>query len=76
VQGYNAQAVCNERQIVVAAEINADSPDFGRLEPMVCAAERELADAGVAGTPEVVVADAGYWHQTKWTQWQAVAFRS
>jgi 2-hydroxychromene-2-carboxylate isomerase len=60
----------------VAAEINADSPDFGRLEPMVCAAERELADAGVAGTPEVVVADAGYWHQTKWTQWQAVAFRS
>jgi hypothetical protein len=34
-QGYNAQAVCNERQIVVAAEINADSPDFGQLEPMV-----------------------------------------
>ena len=32
VQGYNAQAVCNERQIVVAAEINADSPDFGHLE--------------------------------------------
>jgi hypothetical protein len=28
VQGYNAQAVCNERQIVVAAEVHADSPDF------------------------------------------------
>ena len=62
MQGYNAQAVCNEHQIVVAAEINADSPDFGHLEPMVSAAERELATASVSDTPEVVVADAGYWH--------------
>ena len=62
MQGYNAQAVCNEHQIVVAAEINTDSPDFGHLEPMVCAAERELAGAGVAEAPAVVVADAGYWH--------------
>ena len=62
MQGYNAQAVCNENQIVVAAEINADSPDFGHLEPMICAAERELADAGVTDAPEVVLADAGYWH--------------
>jgi hypothetical protein len=62
VQGYNAQAVCNERQLVVAAEINADSPDFGQLDPMVSAAERELAGAGVAEAPAVVVADAGYWH--------------
>jgi transposase len=62
VQGYNAQAVCNERQIVIAAEINADSPDFGHLEPMVSAAERELADAGITDTPAVVLADAGYWH--------------
>jgi transposase len=62
MQGYNAQAVCNENQIVVAAELNADSPDFGHLEPMVRAAERELAGAGLAETPAVVVADAGYWH--------------
>jgi transposase len=62
VQGYNAQAVCNERQIVVAAELNADSPDFGHLEPMVSAAERELRDAGVTEAPKVVLADAGYWH--------------
>jgi transposase len=62
MQGYNAQAVCNEHQIVVAAEINADSPDFGHLEPIVFAAERELAGAGVAEAPAVVVADAGYWH--------------
>ena len=62
VQGYNAQAVCNERQIFVAAELNADSPDFGHLEPMVSAAERELTAAGVTETPQGVLADAGYWH--------------
>ncbi len=62
VQGYNAQAVCNERQIVIAAELHADSPDFGHLEPMVAAAERELQAAGIADKPEVVLADAGYWH--------------
>jgi transposase len=61
MQGYNAQAVCNENQIVVA-EINPDSPDFGHLQPMVTAAERELTAAGVAEAPAVVVADAGYWH--------------
>ena len=68
MQGYNAQAVCNENQIVVAAELNADSPDFGHLEPMVCAAERELAAAGVAETLDVVVADAGYWHHDQMDQ--------
>jgi 2-hydroxychromene-2-carboxylate isomerase len=68
MQGYNAQAVCNEHQIVVAAELNADSPDFGHLEPMVTAAERELAGAGVAEAPAVVVADAGYWHHDQMDQ--------
>jgi transposase len=65
MQGYNAQAAVNERQIVVAAEINTDSPDFGHLEPMVDAARQELAAAGITDTPEVVVADAGYWHQAQ-----------
>jgi hypothetical protein len=65
MQGYNAQAVVNEQQMVIAAEVNGDSPDFGHLEPMVAAAERELKQAGITETPEVVVADAGYWHQTQ-----------
>jgi transposase len=65
LQGYNAQAAVNEHQIVVAAEINPDSPDFGHLEPMVDAARRQLAAAGVAAKPEAVVADAGYWHQAQ-----------
>lgn len=62
VQGYNAQAACNEHQLIVAAEVMTASPDFGHLEPMVSAARRELAAAGVTDRPEVVVADAGYWH--------------
>jgi hypothetical protein len=62
MQAYNTQGVCNEHQIVVAAELNTDSPDFGHLEPMVRAAERELAAAGGTDKPQVVVADAGYWH--------------
>jgi transposase len=63
MQGYNAQAVTNDRQIVIAAEVNADSPDFGHLEPMIQAAERELRAAGVAAAPGIIVADSGYWHQ-------------
>jgi transposase len=61
IQGYNAQAAVNEHQILVACEVTLESPDFGHLEPMVDATERELAAAG-AGSPDVVVADAGYWH--------------
>ena len=48
MQGYNAQAAVNERQIVIAAEINTDSPGFGHLEPMVDAARQELAAASIA----------------------------
>ena len=63
IQGYNAQAVTNERQIVVAAEVMTAAPDFGHLEPMLDAAQRELEIAGVTARPEVLLADAGYWHQ-------------
>jgi transposase len=62
LQGYNAQAAVNEHQIVVAAEVTVDSPDFGHLKPMVDATQRELAIVG-AESPAVVVADAGYWHK-------------
>jgi transposase len=62
IQGYNAQAVVTEQQIVIAAEITTQSPDFGQLEPMVSAAVRELERAGVSERPRTVLADAGYWH--------------
>jgi hypothetical protein len=72
VQGYNAQAVVNENHLVIAAEVTIDSPDFGHLEPMVAAAERELEAIGVTERPQVALADAGYWHQV---QMQNVAAR-
>src|SRR4051794_7445036 len=62
LQGYNAQAVTNEHQVVLAAELGTVSGDFGNLEPMLDAAQRELEAAGVTDRPEVVLADAGYWH--------------
>jgi hypothetical protein len=68
VQGYNAQAVCTARQIVIAAEVTVDSPDFGHLQPMVAATEIEPAAAGISASPEVVLADAGYWHSEQMQQ--------
>jgi hypothetical protein len=62
VQGYNAQAVCTEQQIVIAAEVTVASPDFGHLQPMLAATETELEAGGIHASPEVVLADAGYWH--------------
>jgi transposase len=62
MQGYNAQAVVNEHQVILAAEVDNVGADFGHLEPMLDAAQAELAHAGVEETPEVLLADAGYWH--------------
>jgi transposase len=72
LQGYNAQAVTTEQQVVLAAEIETVGADFGHLEPMLEATERELAAARVDETPEVVLADAGYWHAA---QMQRIADR-
>jgi len=63
MQGYNAQAASNELQIVVAAEVTIASSDFGHLQPMVSATQSELTAAGVTDALEVIVADAGYWHE-------------
>ena len=61
IQGYNAQAVTTEGQIIVAAEITTEGSDFRQLAPMIAAAERELQGAGLRESPGVVLADAGYW---------------
>jgi transposase len=58
LQGYNAQLAVNDQQVVVAAELTTDSPDFGHLEPMVRAAQRELRAVDV-DDPDIVLADAG-----------------
>jgi transposase len=62
-QGYNVQAAVNEQQIVLAAEVTANSADFRQLRPMVEAAKRELRAVGVTEIPGVAVADSGYWNE-------------
>lgn len=62
MQGYNAQAAVTTGQIIVAAEITTTPPDFGKLEPVLDAARRDLRTAGVSETPRTLIADAGYWH--------------
>jgi transposase len=68
LQGYNAQAAVTCGQIVIAAEISVNSPDFGLLGPVMDAALSELGAVGVTDTPGVLVADTGYWHQVQMQQ--------
>jgi transposase len=63
IQGYNAQAVVNEQQIVIAAEISTAAADFSHLRPLIEAALGELEQAGETETPTVAVADAQYWNE-------------
>ena len=58
-QAYNAQAAVNEQQIVLAAEITIDAPDFGHLEPMLDTTLATLERHGVTERPEALLADAG-----------------
>jgi hypothetical protein len=63
VQGYNAQAVVDRNQIVIAAEISTEPVDFSALEPLMTAARRELEQANVTTEPRVAIADAGLWNE-------------
>jgi transposase len=60
LQGYNAQALANGHQVVIAAEVLTEANDSRALAPMVELAATELGRAGSTGRPGVVLADAGY----------------
>ena len=60
LQGYNAQAVANEDQVIVAASVTDEQNDMGQLHPMIEATKTSLAEAGIAERPEKLLADAGY----------------
>jgi transposase len=68
VQGYNAQAVVAENQIVIAAELSTEPVDFSALEPLMRAARRELEQAHVATRPQVAIADTGFWNEQQMDQ--------
>ena len=67
VQGYNAQAMVNERQVVVARDVTQDANDVGQFTPMLRATEESLARAGVTEPVGVVTGDAGYWSEANAT---------
>lgn len=64
MQGYNAQAVVTEDQVILAAEVTQEANDVKQLHPMLEQTEVNLAAAGVEGEVETVLADAGYWSET------------
>lgn len=64
IQGYNAQAVVSEDQIVVACDVVQECNDVGQLVPMVEAAEVNLYEIGEE--PGKVLADVGTVARTTW----------
>jgi hypothetical protein len=60
VQGYNAQAIVNPRQIVLACEVSQNTGDVELFEPMNDALTRSLTAAGITAHVELLLADAGY----------------
>lgn len=63
LQGYNAQALVTEDQIVLAAELTQDANDIHQLHPMIDQATTNLDAAGITDEIAAVVADAGYWSE-------------
>jgi transposase len=61
LQGYNAQALTNRDQVVIAAEVLTEANDSRALVPMLGLAATELERAGSPERPGVLLADAGYW---------------
>jgi transposase len=55
VQGYNAQAVATDGQIILAADITQQSNDSCQLQPMISAALGALEQAGIDQRPETVL---------------------
>ena len=59
VQGYNAQAVVTEEQIIVAAAVTQEANDIKQLHPMLNGHKRISGPRASAGG-RTALADAGY----------------
>jgi len=62
-QGYNAQAVVTEGQIIVAVEVTQEENDVRQLNPMLGKAKDNIESAGLEARIKVGLADAGYWSE-------------
>jgi transposase len=59
----NAQAVANEEQIILAADVTAEANDKQQVKPMVGQAEENLQAAGVEEKIGALDADSGYYSE-------------
>ena len=59
----NAQVVCNEEQIIVAADVTDQANDKRQVQPMVSQAQENLAAAGVEEKIGALNADTGYYSE-------------
>lgn len=59
----NAQAVANEEQIILAADVTAQANDKRQVEPMVSQAQQNLESAGVQEKMGAMAADSGYYSE-------------
>jgi Transposase DDE domain/Transposase domain (DUF772) len=60
VQGYNAQAIVNPQQIVLAVDVSQDPTDVRLFELMNDKLTQTLTAAGITTKVELELADAGY----------------
>jgi hypothetical protein len=58
VQGYNAQSIATEDQIVIACNVVNEANDIHQLKPMLEQAQQNLSEIDVS--TKTVLADAGY----------------
>lgn len=63
LQGYNAQAAVNQRQIVLANAVTQECNDYYQFVPMLGSVQRNARLVGIAGPVGQVLADAGYWSE-------------
>lgn len=68
VQGYNAQVVCTDGQVVLAAAVCNDINDWNQLVPMLDELDTSLDAADVTEDLGVVLADAGYFTAANMTE--------
>jgi transposase len=61
VQGYNAQAVVTQGQIIIAGHVSQNGNDVGLYQPMIARTRTILDQIGIHGQIGLVLADAGYW---------------
>jgi len=61
LQGYNAQAIVNRHQLVIACTVTQDANDIEQYEPMLDQLKHNLQSAAIPDEQdELMLADAGY----------------